>query len=100
MIAVDFHLPARRPAAFASRRFCSRCRGRRPPFAHDPRPAVHRCGDRLPGGRRVLLVGVGGFARGGEFNRKYANKIMRLRLLAQFIAVILIVVFVYFSGRG
>ena len=30
----------------------------------------------------VLLVGVGGFARGGEFNRKYANKIMRLRLLA------------------
>lgn len=43
----------------------------------------------------ILLVGVGGFARGGEFNRKYANKIMRLRLLAQFIAVILIVVFVY-----
>jgi len=32
----------------------------------------------------VLLVGVGGFAKGGEFNRKYANKIMRLRLLLQF----------------
>ncbi len=48
----------------------------------------------------VLLVGVGSFARGGEFNRKNANKIMRLRLLAQFIAVILIVAFVYFSGRG
>ena len=48
----------------------------------------------------VLLIGVGSFARGGEFNRKYANKIMRLRLLAQFIAVILIVAFVYFSGRG
>ena len=30
----------------------------------------------------VLMVGVGGFARGGDFNRKYANKIMRLRLLA------------------
>ncbi len=45
----------------------------------------------------VLMVGVGGFARGGEFNRKYANKIMRLRLLAQFIAVVLIVAFVYFS---
>ena len=42
----------------------------------------------------VLMVGVGGFARGGEFNRKYANKIMRLRLLAQFIAVVLIVIFV------
>lgn len=48
----------------------------------------------------VLLVGVGGFARGGDFNRKYANKIMRLRLLAQFVAVILIVLFVYFSSRG
>jgi hypothetical protein len=47
----------------------------------------------------VLLVGVGGFARGGEFNRKHANKIMRLRLLAQFIAVVLILVFVYFSRR-
>lgn len=48
----------------------------------------------------VLLVGVGAFARGGEFNRKYANKIMRLRLLAQFIAVVLIVLFVWISGRG
>jgi hypothetical protein len=48
----------------------------------------------------VLLVGVGSFGRGGEFNRKYANKIMRLRLLAQFVAVILIVVFVWLAGRG
>ena len=47
----------------------------------------------------VLLVGVGGFARGGAFNRKYANKIMRLRLLSQFVAVVLIVTFVYFSRR-
>jgi preprotein translocase subunit SecG len=47
----------------------------------------------------VLMVGVGGFAKGGAFNRKYANKLMRLRLLAQFIAVVLIVVFVYFSRR-
>ena len=36
----------------------------------------------------VLLVGVGGFARGGAFNAKYANKIMRLRILAQFVAVV------------
>jgi hypothetical protein len=48
----------------------------------------------------ILLVGIGGFARGGDFNRKYANKIMRLRLLAQFIAVILIVAFVWLAGRG
>jgi hypothetical protein len=44
----------------------------------------------------VLVVGVLGFARGGDFNKKYANKIMRLRLLLQFIAVILIITFVYF----
>jgi hypothetical protein len=46
----------------------------------------------------VLMIGIGGFARGGDFNRKYANKLMRMRLAAQFIAVILILVFVLFSG--
>ena len=29
----------------------------------------------------VLMIGVLGFARGGDFNKKHANKIMRLRLL-------------------
>jgi len=48
----------------------------------------------------VLLVGVAGFARGGDFNRKYANKIMRLRILLQFVAVVLILLFVWLSGRG
>ena len=46
----------------------------------------------------VLMIGIVGFARGGDFNRKYANKLMRMRLAAQFIAVILILVFVLFSG--
>ena len=48
----------------------------------------------------VLLTGIGGFERGGEFNKKYANKIMRLRIVAQFFAVILILAFVYFSESG
>ena len=49
----------------------------------------------------ILMVGIGGFGRGGEFNRKYANKIMRLRIIAQFLAVAIILLFVYFSGsRG
>ena len=48
----------------------------------------------------VLLTGIGGFGRGGEFNKKYANKIMRLRIVAQFFAVIVILAFVYFSGSG
>ena len=47
----------------------------------------------------ILMVGIGGFGKGGEFNRKYANKIMRLRILLQAIAILLIIVFVYFS-RG
>lgn len=49
----------------------------------------------------VLMIGIGGFGRGGEFNRKYANKLMRLRILAQFLAVAIILLFVYLSGsRG
>ena len=48
----------------------------------------------------VLMIGVGGFARGGDFNKKYANKIMRLRILLQAIAVLLILIFVTFAGRG
>lgn len=42
----------------------------------------------------VLMVGIFGFAKGGDFNRRYANKIMRLRLLLQFVAVLLILAFV------
>jgi hypothetical protein len=40
----------------------------------------------------ILLFGVGSFAKGGDFNRKYANKIMQARLLAQAIAVVLILI--------
>ena len=46
----------------------------------------------------VLIVGVVGFARGGEFNKKYANKIMRLRILMQFIAVLVILGVVWITG--
>jgi hypothetical protein len=46
----------------------------------------------------VLAIGIGGFARGGEFNRKYANKLMRLRIVAQAIAVALILLFIYLRG--
>ncbi len=43
----------------------------------------------------ILMGGIGGFARGGEFNRKHANRLMRYRIGAQFIAVVLIVGFVF-----
>ena len=48
----------------------------------------------------ILLIGIGGFAKGGDFNRKHANRIMRYRIGAQFIAVILILVFVFFRRMG
>lgn len=48
----------------------------------------------------ILLFGIGTYTKGGEFNRRNANKIMRWRLAMQFIAVILIAGFVYFRGNG
>ena len=47
----------------------------------------------------VLMIGLGGFAFGGDFNKKYANKLMRLRILLQAVAILLIIFFVYFT-RG
>ncbi|SHH27232.1 Hypoxia induced protein conserved region [Cognatiyoonia sediminum] len=46
----------------------------------------------------ILLLGIGTFGRGGEFNKKYANKIMRWRIGAQFIAVVLILFYVWVRG--
>ncbi|SFR57085.1 Hypoxia induced protein conserved region [Yoonia tamlensis] len=43
----------------------------------------------------ILMFGIGTFAKGGEFNRKHANRIMRWRIGAQFFAVALIVGFAY-----
>ena len=48
----------------------------------------------------ILMIGIGGFAKGGEFNRKHANRVMRWRIGAQFVAVILIVSFAYLRSRG
>ncbi len=48
----------------------------------------------------ILLLGIGGFAKGGDFNRKHANRIMRWRIGAQFVAVILILIFVFVRRMG
>jgi hypothetical protein len=40
----------------------------------------------------VLLVGVVGMAIGGEFNRKYGNKLMQARVALQALAVALLFV--------
>ena len=48
----------------------------------------------------ILVLGMGTFGKGGDFNRKHANKIMRWRIGAQLLAVLLIVLFVYLRGEG
>lgn len=47
----------------------------------------------------VLLFGIGSFAKGGEFSRKWSNKAMQWRIAAQFVAVLLILAFAYVN-RG
>ena len=46
----------------------------------------------------ILMVGVGGFARGGDFNRKHGNRMMRWRIIAQAVAVALILIFIWLRG--
>lgn len=48
----------------------------------------------------ILLVGIGGFAKGGDFNKKHANKVMRYRIYGQAIAIVLILAFVFFRRMG
>lgn len=48
----------------------------------------------------ILMIGIGGFARGGEFNRKHANRLMRLRIIAQAVAIALILLFVWLRHRS
>tara|TARA_B100001093_G_scaffold497009_1_gene543407 strand:- start:157 stop:360 length:204 start_codon:yes stop_codon:yes gene_type:complete len=44
----------------------------------------------------VLILGIGTLFKGGETSRKYSNKLMQLRVLLQFIAIIVLVCFAYF----
>jgi hypothetical protein len=48
----------------------------------------------------VLAVGLYSLYRGGDFARSYSNKIMRLRIVAQFAAIVVILAVLYFWGRG
>ncbi|MFN3276685.1 MAG: twin transmembrane helix small protein [Paracoccus sp. (in: a-proteobacteria)] len=46
----------------------------------------------------ILLTGIGGFARGGDFNRKHANRLMRWRLYAQAAAIVVLLLFVWWRA--
>lgn len=48
----------------------------------------------------VLVTGLGGFAKGGSFNFKYSNKLMQYRIIAQFIAVLLILLYIWLKREG
>ena len=37
----------------------------------------------------ILFAGIMGMARGGEFNQKWGNRLMRYRIVAQFIALVM-----------
>tara|TARA_Y100000817_G_C16352560_1_gene322278 strand:+ start:298 stop:501 length:204 start_codon:yes stop_codon:yes gene_type:complete len=44
----------------------------------------------------ILILGIGTLFKGGETSKKYSNKLMQLRVLLQFVAVIALVAFAYF----
>ena len=44
----------------------------------------------------ILLLGIGTLFKGGNTSKKYSNKLMQLRVLFQFIAIVVLVVFAYF----
>lgn len=48
----------------------------------------------------ILMIGLGSFAKGGEFNRRNSNRLMRWRVGAQAVAVLIIVIVAWMRHRG
>ena len=44
----------------------------------------------------VLILGIGTLFKGGDTSKKYSNKLMQLRVLLQFAAIIVLVCLAYF----
>ena len=47
----------------------------------------------------ALGLGLFSMARGGQFNARHGNKLMRLRVTLQFVAIVLVLLAVLISGR-
>ena len=45
----------------------------------------------------VLGTGIYAMIKGGDFNKKYSNKLMRLRITLQFVAIVIIMSALYFA---
>ena len=43
-----------------------------------------------------LILGIGTLFKGGETSKRYSNKLMQMRVILQFIAIIALVGFAYF----
>lgn len=41
----------------------------------------------------IVIIGVATMGIGGEFNRKYGNKLMRARVISQFVTLALVVIY-------
>lgn len=54
----------------------------------------------LAGVMTVLLAGVIGMARGGDFNAKYGNRLMRARIILQGLAIALLLLLLVTANRG
>jgi hypothetical protein len=49
----------------------------------------------------VLITGVVSMFKGGDFNKKYSNKLMRLRVALQALALVLFAIFMlFFRSHG
>jgi hypothetical protein len=48
----------------------------------------------------VLGAGIYALFRGGDFGRSYSNKLMRLRVLTQAVAIVILVVAFWWRSRG
>ena len=44
----------------------------------------------------ILILGIGTLFKGGTTSKKYSNKLMQIRVLLQFIAIIVLIIFAYF----
>lgn len=47
----------------------------------------------------ILATGIGGFARGGDFNRRNGNRLMRWRIIAQAVAIAVFLLYLWARGH-
>jgi hypothetical protein len=48
----------------------------------------------------ILFLGLFSMARGGEFNRKYGNRLMRFRVAFQAVAILLVLIIILLINHG